>query len=88
MCGLTINASTYPWLHTNTQWFLMSGNSSREDSEWGVVYTGALSNYLVTGHAGGVSAQGGMRPVVSLSNSVRIVDGDGTTDNPYTVSLN
>ena len=68
------NGGTDGYLNNGLLWWTLTPyNSSRV---WNVNYTGNASS------SGPFSAYG-VRPSINLKSSVRIVDGDGTANNPY-----
>ena len=78
MAGMASGESTYPWIYSATDVMTMSRNGTVTHG-WGVQYYKQM--ILGTGNPAGI------RPVVSLNSEVVLSGGDGTTTNPYTVSL-
>lgn len=90
LCGSTsVNSASSgrPWLDISSSYWTMTGDQSmHEKGIWVIqnesrLYTYTGYNYCFTHWSHFV------RPVVSLNNIVRIEDGDGTANNPYTVTL-
>ena len=76
------NSSSHNWMYLDDYWWTMSPYSS--DSSYYVwrVYSPGRLYY---NHA---FLAFGVRPVVTLSPEVKITSGDGTENNPFTLSLN
>ena len=69
------------WLFNSSYQWLLFPLSSYTDTAFSVVTMGNVNNY------GNVVLNGcSVRPVFSLKPEVIITEGDGTIDNPYTVS--
>ena len=88
LCGLSTGASDYPWLYTNNTYWTMSRHSV--DSRIWYVDGGRKLIYGVYSAGSyfyGVDSAYKVRPVISLSNMVRIEDGDGSANNPYIISM-
>ena len=77
------NSSNHNWMFNSDYWWTMSPSSySSSRFVWLVRSSGGLSNrYYAHGTYG-------VRPVVTLSPKVQITGGDGTENNPFTLSLN
>ena len=84
MTGASLSTNTSYYLYTNQDYLLLSPYSS-----------GSSNVHFYTVHSDGVLDHDydiytnplGVRPVVSLKPNVRLDGGDGTANNPYTVSL-
>ena len=75
------NSSNHNWMYLNDIWWTMSPNSdSYSDDVWFVRSDGHLSADLAFD-------TNGVRPVVTLSSSVKITGGDRGSGNPYQLSL-
>ena len=73
--------NTTNWLFKgNTEW-LLPQYASRSDAAFDIFSDGYVYNDLVS------PRQQGTRPVLYLTASVQIIDGDGTSSNPYTFGL-
>ena len=73
--------NTTNWLFKgNTEW-LLPQYASRSDAAFDIFSDGYVYNDLVS------PRQQGTRPVLYLTASVQIIDGDGTSSNPYTLGL-
>ena len=73
--------NTTNWLFKgNTEW-LLPQYASRSDAAFDIFSDGYVDNDLVS------PRQQGTRPVLYLTASVQIIDGDGTSSNPYTLGL-
>ena len=69
------------WMHISDIYWTMSPTSgNRSDIVWRVCSSGALDYYRAR-YADGV------RPVVTLSPEVQITGGDGSSSNPYTLTI-
>jgi hypothetical protein len=73
------------WLFNNDfQWFI-SPSLNSANRVWGVDYEyGYISDSIVPT----LYYTAGVRPVVVLKTDVRVVDGNGTSGNPYKIALN
>ena len=73
-------SSTYPWLHTGSEYWLMSKMNG---------YDTVINKYsAIMAASMDVGLNRPVRPVVSLNSEVVLSNGDGSQDNPYKVSLN
>ena len=73
------------WLHINLTYWTISP-VARPDlsvSAWCTSSDGHISNYY-----GGASVSAGVRPTVYLKSDVSIIGGDGSSTNPYKISMN
>ena len=68
------NGGTDGYLNNGLYWWTLTPYSA--SSAWGVSSGGRAISY-------GPSTARGVRPSINLKSTVRIVDGDGTIDNPY-----
>ena len=78
LCGMSRYDSTYPWLYTGQKYWSMSRVPSNNLRIWD--FNAVIGNDVIGGAYG-------VRPVVSLNSEVVLTDGDGTSANPYHVSL-
>ena len=71
------------WLYLNSQtfWTMTPYSSTRSDFVWNV------NNGMFYDNISGAGGMTGVRPVVTLSPEVKITDGDGSSGNPYVLSL-
>ena len=86
LCGQSTGGSTFGWLNTGYQYWTISGGTSNTDVWFVSNSNGMIYNSTFTS-GGTVQASLGVRPVVSLNSEVVLSGGDGSTTNPYTVSL-
>lgn len=82
-----IDYSNFPcknnnWLHNDDYWSLTSG----ADYEYATGVAYISSSGFVSGN--GANAPYGVHPTVYLKSNVSIVNGDGSSSNPYQISLN
>ncbi|MGM9834491.1 MAG: hypothetical protein ACI31M_01770 [Bacilli bacterium] len=66
------------WLNNGTEYWLINNNSNNINSAFFVNSEGLVSEDLVSNNHG-------LRPVVYLKSTVRIVNGDGSLNNPYVI---
>ncbi len=69
------------WMFNSDYWWTMSPASTGHSSDVSYVGSGgALDHYFAINRYG-------VRPVVTLSSSVKITGGDGSSSNPYTLTI-
>ena len=83
--GLTSSSSSYSWLYTNKDYWMMEDYSRDERMSGAIGFNGMIANGSID--ICEIYRENGLRPVVSLNSEVILTDGDGTTANPYHVSL-
>ena len=82
LMGLTWETSSYPWLFNGTDYWTLTGRSDALDCAGIINRDGSITGYNLR-----INNGAGVRPVISLNSEVVLSGGDGTTTNPYTVSL-
>lgn len=71
-------------------WSMSPGFISATGVYIGVIYSTldhVAVNYIGSKDANGIYSAGGVRPVISLKNNIRIEDGHGTGDDPYIIQM-
>ncbi|HIT37706.1 MAG TPA: hypothetical protein IAB59_04460, partial [Candidatus Onthousia faecipullorum] len=71
------NGGVYGYLNNGLDWWCITPYNSTNVRS--ITFIGAVNN-------GAPSAAFGIRPSINLKSNVKIVDGDGTVDNPYRLS--
>ena len=69
------------WLYTNNNIFTLTADSNYVNNAFYISYGGGLSNYMLTCNSQLI------HPTLFLKSSVTISGGNGTTDNPYIISI-
>ena len=70
------------WMYNNDDWWTLSPWSDDSSASFSVNSNGDVEAYYANGN--GFSA---VRPVVYLSSDIKITSGNGSSSNPYTISL-
>ena len=78
----SITESTWWWLLSPYNW---SGRVSSTANGWKVGGTGYPG--IIIGYSSNLNQNGGIRPVISLKACTKYSSGDGTANNPYTVTI-
>ena len=77
-----VNGGSYPWLYTHLSYWTMTRSTySASNHLWGIFSNGGFVESFRDRDPYGV------RPVISLNSEVELSEGNGTSTNPYKVSL-